>query len=426
MMGHFGVDKSYAVLRESFYWPGMQKSLEQEYIPSCEECQRNKSSVKAAGPLHPLPVPDQRGDSVAMDFIGPLPEDKGYNCILTMTDRLNSEIMLVPTRTDASAQEIAALFFDKWYCEQGLPLEIVSDRDSKFVSQFWQELHKLTGIKLKMSSAFHPQTDGSSERTNRTVVQALRFHVQRNQGDWVRALPRVRFHLMNTVNVSTGFSGFQLKMGRSPRVLPPLVDETVSLAPVDVQQARLVLKELELDVLKAKDALLKAKVEQASEANKSRTYRPVFREGELVMLSTQNRRDEYKAKGEQRVAKLMPRFDGPYKVIKAHQEFSAYTLDLPNSNKFPTFHVSQLKPFRATDRELFPERVKDWPDSVIVDGFEEWPVEAIIDERRCGRGYRYLVRFVNQPPSEDRWLAGSLLQENEALDKWLQKKGRAG
>lgn len=169
-LGHFGADKSYAALCDSYYWPNMRRDLEMSYIPSCEACLRNKSPMtKTPGPLHPLPIPEERGDSVAIDFIGPLPEDKGFNCIATFTDRLSSDIRLVPTRTNLTAEKMAALFFDHWYCENGLPLEIVSNCDKLFVSKFWKALHKLTGIKLAMSSSFHPQTDGSSERSNKTV-----------------------------------------------------------------------------------------------------------------------------------------------------------------------------------------------------------------------------------------------------------------
>ena len=91
--GHFGADKSYALLRDAYYWPNMCRDLEQSYIPSCADCQRNKSSTKKpCGPLHPLPIPDTRGDSVAMDFIGPLPLDSGYDCILPLMDHLNSDV----------------------------------------------------------------------------------------------------------------------------------------------------------------------------------------------------------------------------------------------------------------------------------------------------------------------------------------------
>lgn len=177
-LGHFGFDKSYKSLRDAYYWPNMRHDLENAYIPACPDCQRNKSrTTKRAGPLHPLPIPDQRGNSVAIDFIGPLPLDGGFNCIVTFTDRLGSDIQIIPTRTNITAPELALLFFNHWFCENGLPLDIVSDRDKLFVSAFWKALHKLTGVKLKMSTAFHPQTDGTSERTNKTVNQAIRYHV---------------------------------------------------------------------------------------------------------------------------------------------------------------------------------------------------------------------------------------------------------
>jgi len=114
-----------------------------------------------------------------MDFIGPLPEDDGCDTIITFTDRLNSDIRLVPSRSNLTVEELASVFFDEWYCENGLPLHIVSDRDKLFTSKFWKALHTLTGVKLKMSSAYHPQTDGSSERTNKTINQCVRFHLNR-------------------------------------------------------------------------------------------------------------------------------------------------------------------------------------------------------------------------------------------------------
>jgi hypothetical protein len=111
-LGHFSSTKSYHALRESFYWPNMRRDLENTYIPTCAECQRNKSqTTKPLGSLHPLPIPDQRCDSIAMDFIGPLPLDEGDDCILTITDRLESDIRLIPTRCTITAPQLAELFF---------------------------------------------------------------------------------------------------------------------------------------------------------------------------------------------------------------------------------------------------------------------------------------------------------------------------
>jgi hypothetical protein len=174
VLGHFGFDKMYGSLRNTYYWPNMWRDLEQGYVPLCPDCQCNKSStIKPYGPLHPLPIPDQHGDSVAIDFISPLPEDDGKNCVVTFTNSLGSDIQLIPTQTDITAEDLAYIFFDKWYCKNGLPADIVSDRDKLFMSRFWRALHKLTGVKLKLSTAYHPETNGASECTNKTVNQAL-------------------------------------------------------------------------------------------------------------------------------------------------------------------------------------------------------------------------------------------------------------
>ena len=198
----------------------MWTDLKKSYLPSCSGCQWNKSqTMKAPGPLHPLPIPDEHGDIVALDFVGPLPEDDGYNCILTMTDHLGSDYHLIPTRTDALAEDVALLVFNNWYCKNGLPSDLVSDHNKLFVSHFWEALTKLTGVNLKMSSAYHPETNGSSECTNKTINQAICFHVDHNQKGWVHALPHIHFCIMNTVNSSTGYSGFQLCLGQSPHVI---------------------------------------------------------------------------------------------------------------------------------------------------------------------------------------------------------------
>jgi hypothetical protein len=428
-LGHFGADKSYASLRDAYYWPNMRRDLEAAYIPSCTQCQRNKSATtRPAGPLHPLPIPDKRGDSVAMDFVGPLPPDEGYDCILTMTDRLGADIRIIPTHCNITAKDLAVLFFNHWYCENGLPLNIISDRDKLFISKFWRALTKLTGVKLKMSSSFHPETDGASERSNKTVNQSIRYHVRRNQRGWVAALPRIRFDMMNTINASSGFSGFQLRLGRSPRIIPPIVTDDLDPELKDTPEAiraEMIISKLNTDVDEAKDNLLRAKVFQSHFANKTRRADFKFAVGDKVMLSTLHRRQEYKSKGDGRVAKFFPRYDGPYIIINAHPETSNYTLELPNSpNIFPTFHSSELKRHVENDAVLFPSREMAEPQPVLTNqGLEEYLVDEIIDSRRRGRGYQYLVRWTGYGPEHDRWMSGSALDECAALDRWLELDG---
>jgi hypothetical protein len=286
-MGHFGADKAYTNLRESYYWPNMRRDLENAYVPGCVDCQRNKSQTsKPRGPLHPLRVPDERGSSVAMDFVGLLPEDEGFNCILTMTDCLGSDIQIIPTRTDVTAEALASLFFKHWYCENGLPTDIVSDRDKLFVSKFWRALHHLTGVKLKMSTAYHPQTDGSSEHSNKTVNQCLRYHVRWNQKGWASALPLIQFQIMNSVNGLTSYSGFQLLMGRSLRLIPPLLPITEENQTTEEARATELIERLKYDVEDTKDHLLEVKCLQVFYANRDRSPEDSFKIGEHVMLST--------------------------------------------------------------------------------------------------------------------------------------------
>ena len=108
-----------------------------------------------------------------MDFVGPLPVDEGYDCILTMTDRLGADIRIIPTHCNITMENLAVLFFNHWYCKNGLLLNIVSDHDKLFISKFWQVLTKLMGVKLKMLSSFHPETDGASQHSNKMVNQSI-------------------------------------------------------------------------------------------------------------------------------------------------------------------------------------------------------------------------------------------------------------
>ena len=387
-LGHFGFDKLYATLRHTYYWPNMRWDLQEAYIPACVDCQCNKSpTTKHAGPLHPLPIPDTRSNSIVIDFIGPLPVDDGFDCIVTITDRLSANIRIAATHTDITAEHFAAQFFDLWYCKNGLPLNIISDCDKLFVSQFWKALHALTGVKLKMSSVYHPETDGSSERTNKMVEQALHYHVDRHQKGWAKALPIVRFNIcmMNTVNASTGFLPFQLRMGRSLHVIPPFTSSDVVTQEQELTEAACaiaLLESLAQDTAEAKDNLLKAKVAQAECANRHRGPEVTFKAGDKVQLSTEHCWCEYMQAKSGRVTKLMPCSDGLFTVIHAHPETSNYTIELRNEpNRFHTFHASQLRPFCSNDDELFPSCTLPQPGTVVTTcGQEEWLIRDIIDE----------------------------------------------
>ena len=365
-LGHFGFDKTYGSLQTAYYWPNTCRDLENGYVASCPECQHNKSSmVKPIGPLHPLPIPDQQGDSVAIDFIGPLPEDDRNNCIITFTDHLGSNIQLAATQTDITADQLAYLFFDKWYCENGLPSDIISDRDKLFISKFWKALHKITSVKLRMSTAYHPQMDGASERTNKTVNQCLWYHVEHNQLGWSHTLPQIHFHIMNTINKSTGFTPFQLRMGRNPQLIPPLLPLSHHTSKEDVSTCD-IIERLQTDVTEAQDNLLHAKISQSIEANKHCSILFPFTVGSRVCLTTLHRCNKYKAKAKNASQNLCC-------IMMDHTPSSMLmknipvTIELPNTpNIFPTFHTSEVLPFVESDTSLFPSHKFNEPLPILT------------------------------------------------------------
>ncbi|GBE88592.1 Transposon Ty3-I Gag-Pol polyprotein [Sparassis crispa] len=297
----------------------------------------------------------QHTSLIAIDFIGPLPEDEGFNCIVTMTDRLGSDVRIVPTHTDIFAEDFTALFFERWYCENGLPLDIIFDHDHLFISQFWQALHKLSGIKLKMSTSYHPETDGSSEHSNKTVIQMLRYHVAYNQMGWVHALPLIRFQIVNSENASTGFTPFQLNHGRAMRVIPPILASDIAESTVahglDTTRAAELLNCMELDALEVQDNLFLAKSNQALSVN---AYR-------------------YMQRGDNHVAKFMVRYNGPYTVTRTFPAASNYVLELPpHMDQLPSYHASLLHPYCPNDASLFPSREHPRPGPIVMpDGEEE-------------------------------------------------------
>jgi len=177
----------------------------------------------------------------------------------------------------------------------------------------------------------------------------------------------------------------------------------------------------------AKEHLLEAKCMQAFYANRDHGQGDIFKVGDKVMLSTLHHQREFTANDPSHVAKFIPCFDGPYDIVNSMPEFSAYTLDLPNSlNIFPTFHSSQLKCFTTNDVSLFPSHEHTWPGPIMTpEGLEEYMIERILDKRHRGCSYQYLVRWVGHGP-EDHLLPWHELEECEALNIWINGGGGQG
>lgn len=188
---------------------------------------------------------------------------------------------------DISAKDFTQLFFDQWYCKNGLPLEFILDRDKLFVSCVWKTLTKITRVKLGMSMAFHLETDGASECMNETVNQCLGYRIPRDQKGRVQALPWIHFTIKHTINKLTRFFPFQLQTGQSPRLIPLITMVDWKMENMDTIR---LIKQIHVDVVEAKDNLMLAKVFQSDQVNKKIGPEEVYKVKKLAMLSMANRR----------------------------------------------------------------------------------------------------------------------------------------
>lgn len=281
-----GPQKTLSYLQEQVWWKEMVQDIN-KFCNTCHICKTAKlNNQRPYGLLRTLPVPFKPWDGIGVDFVGPLPESKNcngmFNTICVIIDLLTSMVHLVPSQQTFHAKDVVELMFDCMYKLHGLLSYIVSNRDLLFTSVFWDCLHYLIGVKLKLSSTYHPQTDGSTECANRTITQMLRMCVNAKQKDWAVKLPTIKFTMNNTRSKMTGFAPFFLYSGRMPRPMIWENPESSEFPGVCIHAQQ--MKDM---IMSAHNAMLAAHVKQTVSAN--RMHRPApFEEGDLVYISTKN------------------------------------------------------------------------------------------------------------------------------------------
>src|SRR6266481_7304005 len=277
----------------------------------------------------------------------PLPMSDTHDYLLVMIDHLTSLVHLVPMTTCVTSKEVAWLFIKEVVRLHGIPESIVSDRDTKFTSNFWKEIHQLMGTKLLMSTAFHPQMDSATKWANRSIGQVLQALVCNDQKDWARLCPMVKFALNSHVSATTGYAPFELNYGDIPQLGQHISTDT-KFASVKhfVQQAL-------SNLMTVHNAIIEAHVSQMHHTNLARQPRGEYPPGSLVYLVTKNL---VLPKG--RAKKLLPKYIGPYKVVEVHMAASTITLELLPELKarqiHPTFHVNLIRAHIPNDDERFP------------------------------------------------------------------------
>ena len=414
IVGHFGHQRTADYIRRWYWWPTLNPDT-QLFCKTCTPCQTSKTSNQVpAGVLHTLPVPTRPWQSIGMDFIGPFPKQYEYDYLWVVICRLTSMVRLIPVNVGLTATQLSRRYLEEVVRHHGLPESIVSDRDTKFTSKWWRELHRLLGAKLMMSTSFHPQTDGATERANRSIGQIFRSSIRPDQMDWYDKVPMVEFAINSSINATTGYAPFELNYAYIPRMIREIKTDQAPSPGI-----RAFAQQALYNVAAAHDAIIASRVFQRHHANARRRKEPQINEGDLVYLSTKNL-----ALPKGRVSKLLPKYIGPYKVVRAMANTSNYELELPEElvkrRVHPRFHVSLLKPHYANDEALFPNRTTTDAYDFGAPDDTEWYVNEITAHRWEGRSIAFQVHW---NLGDTTWEPFTNCKQLKALDDYLELQG---
>jgi hypothetical protein len=376
--GHSGADATYQRIKRLFAWTGLKAQVI-DFVKQCDTCQHAKhSNTHPTGLLQPLPIPSGPWRDITMDFIEGLPLSDGFNTILVVVDRYTKFAHFIPLKHPYTAPSVARVFVDSIVKLHGMPRTIVSDRDRIFTGKFWKLLFEKLGTKLKYTTAYHPQTDGQSERVNQCLEMFLRCNVQDAPRQWRRLLPLAEFWYNSCYHTSLGGSPFQALYGYEPNfgAIPELADNPASPVSGVIQE-----RAVQLAILKQN--LEAAQVRMKKYADKNRTEKE-YQVGELVLLRLQPYAQ--KTVVNRPFPKIAYKFFGPYPVLERIEQ-AAYRLELPMSSQIHNvFHVSQLKDYHEDFTPVFSE-LPTIPDLDI----RETEPETILERRMMKKGNAHVV-----------------------------------
>ncbi|KAK5842878.1 hypothetical protein PVK06_005294 [Gossypium arboreum] len=401
---HPGSTKMYHDLRRQFWWHGMKRDIF-DFVSKCLICQQVKAEHQVpTGLLQPIMIPEWKWDRVTMDFVSGLPVSASKkDAIWVVVDRLTKSAHFIPVRTDFSMDKLAELYVCQIVRLHGVPISIVSDRDPRFTSRFWKKLQEALGTKLHFSTAFHPQTDGQSERIIQILEDMLRCCILEFSGSWERYLPLIEFAYNNSFQSSIKMALYEALYGRKCRT--PLFWTELGeskIFGVDL------IKDAEQKVKVIRESLKAATDRQKSYADLKRKDIE-YQVGDKVFLKVSPWKKilRFGRKG-----KLRPRFIGPYEISKRVGPV-AYRLILPPELEkiHDVFHVSMLRRYRSD-----PSHVINLSEVEIQSdlSYEEEPIRILareVKELRNKRVPLVKVLWLKHGVEEATWETENAMKE---------------
>ena len=410
IMGHPGVQKTYDLVKREYMWPGMRKFIVQ-YVKGCAACQTSKVNTH---PIKPGLIPIQHsGDTrpfrtITMDYITDLPESDGFNAIQVVVDHdVSKAAVFSPCTKNITAEGAMDILQRDVYRRFGLPAKVISDRGPQFISKAFKELHNSLGIETALSTAYHPQTDGETERVNQELDLALRLYCANNPENWAKLLPQFEFAHNQRTHSVTGKSPFELLYGFQPEAAGTV--RTTPKHPSTEQRLQ--------SLQEARENTIAAHAQAAAAMSRRLPAAQVpLKLGDKVLLDTKNLRLPYVSR------KLIPKRVGPFTIVKV---LGPVTFKLKLTEKWkihPVFHAALLTPYHTT-KEHGPDYVRPppIPTPESTEG-AEWEVEAILSHRTRGTRKQYLVAWKGWPASENSWEPEKHLKNAQSILRNYKKR----
>ena len=377
--GHPGREATYAFVARQFFWPGMSKDI-RDFTDACDGCGRNKSwRSRRKGFLKPLPIPDRIWSEISMDFITELPESEGCRNMIVITDRLGKGVV-ADGLDNLEAETVAKWFIRRYYPHHFLPFAIVSDRGAQFTGALWTRICQILRIKRRLSTAFSPETDGSTERMNQIIEAFLREFVNHAQDDWLPWLSIAVAAICGRDSTSTGLNPFFLSHGWHQDLFEDFADELLPQNAKDspIAKADRILRKLKDLREWAQAAIATAQEAQEKAANRGRIQAPAYQVGDKVWLSLENvTTDRPSKKLDAKYAKYTVT-----EVISSHN----YRLDTP-LGIHDVFHTRLLKPAKSNP---LPGQVTHEPQPpalmIDIDGEGMYEIDEILDQKKARGG----------------------------------------